>query len=318
MKVKRKLATIWPILGLLAGCSWVPNAVNPVSWYRDLSGASKNDKLDTDQRNQQNFESGGKGPYPNLADVPNAPDRAISRIDRDALQKSLAADRSNARYTDEQLRAGTAAPGAVAPPPPGPLAGVNAPLPAAAPGPRAAAAVQQQDAALPKESPLVSPSIANVPQGEMPAPAPPPAELPPLPNQAAESSQVASAAPGAGVAGSGKRRAAAASSVHALSVVFADGSAALPDAERNRLSEVAAAQHQQGGAVRVIGHALPATGADAAQQPLASFTLALNRARAVAKVLNEDGVPSQSIAVETAPNHAGDATGANAEVFLEH
>src|ERR1700733_6582237 len=83
------LATI----AALGGCS-VPNALNPVAWYRDLSGASKNDALDKDQSNQQNLEAGGKEPYPNLADVPNAPDNALSEKNRDALQKSLAADRT--------------------------------------------------------------------------------------------------------------------------------------------------------------------------------------------------------------------------------
>jgi len=92
-------------LAMLAACSWVPDSVNPISWYRDLSGASKNDALDKDQRNQQNLEAGGKAPYPNLGDVPDAPDRARGAIDRDALQKSLAADRANAHYTNDQLRA---------------------------------------------------------------------------------------------------------------------------------------------------------------------------------------------------------------------
>jgi outer membrane protein OmpA-like peptidoglycan-associated protein len=321
MMVQRSLATIPRTCAgvaamalVLAGCSSVPNAINPIAWYRDLSGASKDDALDKDQSNQQNLEAGGKKPYPNLADVPGPPDRALGTIDRDALQKSLIADRTNARYSADELRAGTAAPGTAVPPPPAPL---NAPLPGAAAAADSSAAAQQQDAAVPKESPLASPAIADVPQGETPAQPPPPPELPPLPAAAAAAAAATDSAATASVAGSGKRLEAAASSVHALSVVFADGSAALPDAERQRLSEIAATQHQQGGAIRVIGHALPVPGGDSGQQPLASFTLALNRAKAVAQVLSDEGVPSQSIAVETAPNHAGDATGSNAEVFLE-
>src|ERR1700685_2183814 len=77
---------------LLGGCSSVPDAVNPIAWYRDLSGASKDDKLDKDQPNQANLRTAGKQPHPTRADVPNAPDTAPSAIDRDALQKSLVAD----------------------------------------------------------------------------------------------------------------------------------------------------------------------------------------------------------------------------------
>jgi outer membrane protein OmpA-like peptidoglycan-associated protein len=316
------LATV----AVLGGCSSVPNAVNPVAWYRSLSGASKNDALDRNQPNQQNLEAGGKAPYPNLADVPDAPDQALSAAKRDAMRKSLAADRENARYSDEQLRAGVSAPGMIAPPPPAPPGAVPAAAaPAPPPAPAAAAAApsraaasaapQQQDAAAPKESTLVQPTIPNVPEGEAPAPPPPPPNLSPSPavHAAGESPRAALAA-----LGSGKRRAAAASSVQVASINFAGGSAALSDEERNRLSEVAAMQHDKGGAIRIVGHAEPAKGGTVAQQELASLSLALNRAKAVAQVLSGEGVAAQSIDVEAAPTLAGDASAARAEVYLEH
>jgi outer membrane protein OmpA-like peptidoglycan-associated protein len=360
----------------LGGCS-VPNAINPVAWYRGLSGADKNDALDADQRNQQNLEAGGKEPYPNLGDVPNAPDNALSEKNRDALTKSLAADRSNAQYTDDQLRAGAPPPGTVAPPPPAPAvtratppntaaaatakpSGPAAPPPAVTsppsapaaeaaaappkpaprtavteapvppPAPAAPLAAAPASAAppsaapppakpppaakeeAPQESSLATPTIAKLPEGETPAPPPPRPNLVPSPVAANRPppNAVASIA-------SGKVRESS-SSVAVASIAFTAGSATLSERERNRLSEVAAMQHQQGGAIRVVGHAEPAKGGDLAQQELASLRLALNRAKAVAQALGGEGVASQSIDVEAAPIRPGDSAAASTEIYLEH
>jgi outer membrane protein OmpA-like peptidoglycan-associated protein len=360
------------LVALLGGCS----ALNPVNWYRSLSGADKNDALDKGAGNDKNLEAGGKEPYPNLDEVPNAPDNALSEKNRDALQQSLAADRANAQYTDEQLRAGASVPGSIAPSPPRPAvvevtppraappaavpppvqaavpppepppaavprapvaaAPVPAPPPqqAAAPPPPAAqapspapppqAAPPSPPAAPPRvatarsapkeepptESPLVSPTIPNVPQGEMPAPPPPPPNLTPSANSTRPPAPVLALA-------SGKRRESS-SSVAVASISFAGGSAALTDRERDRLSELAALQHKDGGTIRIVGHAEPVKGGDAAQQELASFRLALNRAKAVAQVLNGEGVAPHAIDVEAAPTHPGDAAATSAEVYIEH
>jgi outer membrane protein OmpA-like peptidoglycan-associated protein len=291
---------------LLGGCSSVPDAVNPIAWYRDLSGASKDDKLDKDQPNQANLEAGGKQPYPNLADVPNAPDTATSAIDRDALQKSLVADRQNATYTDQQLRATMPAPGLVNPPPLVPAA-----APAAASKAAPAPATATQDTAPAQESSLTSPTIPKVPTGEPPQPAPPPPNIVPAP-------KVASAEPAATPPAAGERRATPGSSAPLATIAFAVGSAELADSERDRLSEIAATQHDRGNAFRVIGHAESVTGVVAAKQQLAQFTLALSRAKAVAQVLTSDGVLPSLIEVEAAPGRAGDADASHAEVYLEH
>jgi len=292
---------------LLGGCSSVPDAVNPVAWYRDLSGASKDDALDKDQPNQANLEAGGKQPYPNLADVPNAPDTATSAIDRDALQKNLVADRQNATYTDEQLRATMPAPGLVSPPPPSPVAAA-----APASGGGAAPGKETQPAAAAQESSLTSPTIPNVPTGEPPQPAPPPPKVAPAP-KVVNAEPAASPPPAAG-----ERRAAPGSSAPLATVVFAVGSAELADSERDRLSEIAAMQHDRGGAIRVIGHAETVSGAVDTQRQLAQFKLAMARAQSVARVLSSDGVPAPSIEIEAAPGRAGDADASHAEVYLEH
>lgn len=285
----------------LVGCSWLPNAVNPVAWYRDLTGASKNDALDKNAPNGKNLEAGGKQPYPNLASVPAAPGNATSQLDRDALQKSLVADRTNAQYTDEQLRAGLPPPIPVPPPP-----SATAPT-AAAP---AAGGATQQAAASPSESPLASPTIPVVPQGEVPAPPPPAPNLGAEPNTAERPPQQVASLPAA-------RRRAVTQSDPVASFSFSDGASTLSEEERSRVGEVAAMQHAQGGTVRVVAHAAGAEDA-AAQQKLANFTLALTRAKAVAQALASDGVPQQSIAVEAVPAKAGDTEAGTTELFLEH
>lgn len=221
MRVVRVLggAAIAAVILPLAGCSHVPDAVNPIAWYRDVAGTSKADAEDANQRNQQNLEAGGKQPYPNLATVPNVPNGATSTIDREKLVKGLIADRTNAKYNNEQLQAGSQLASIAPPPPPlklappsaSPTAAANAPTNAAtatttaapstsnpqpaasAPAATPAKSTTKGDAheAPPEESTLTSPTIQNVPTGQAPPAPPPPANVarttpPPAPTVAAE------------------------------------------------------------------------------------------------------------------------------------
>ena len=108
-------------LALLCGLSGLV-ACNPVDTWRDLTGASKNDPDPETTPNTQNLASGDASAYPNLATVPPPPTRAMTAAERDKLTQSLVADRTNAKYTDEKLRAGFSAISAPVPPPPPPPA----------------------------------------------------------------------------------------------------------------------------------------------------------------------------------------------------
>jgi outer membrane protein OmpA-like peptidoglycan-associated protein len=176
----------------LAACS----SMNPLSWYRDAAGVSKNDPS-PDTRNSGNLEAGGKAPFPNLGTVPTAPTRVLSTEEREALTQSLVADRANARYTDEQLRYGQNA--TAAPPPrpanrPGPAvaaASAAAPTAPAAPPTAAAPAPSPPPAAIaasPPEPPppaVSAPSAAPPPQASPTAAPPPPVAVAPPPAAAA-------------------------------------------------------------------------------------------------------------------------------------
>src|SRR5215472_17048210 len=111
-RAARRLAFLAVVLGF-AAC-------NPVDTWRDWTGASKNDPDPETTPNTQNLAAGEASDYPNLATVPPPPNRALSQAEREKLTQSLIAARTNAKYSDEKLRAGFPAVSAPAPPPPPP------------------------------------------------------------------------------------------------------------------------------------------------------------------------------------------------------
>jgi outer membrane protein OmpA-like peptidoglycan-associated protein len=98
----RKSMLLGPVLvcGLaLTGCS----SMNPVNWYRDLTGSSQDDP-GSDARNTGNLDAGSQQPYPNLSSVPQPPVRGLTAEQRAALANGLIADRTNARYAAAKVR----------------------------------------------------------------------------------------------------------------------------------------------------------------------------------------------------------------------
>jgi outer membrane protein OmpA-like peptidoglycan-associated protein len=146
-------------------------ACNPVETFRDWTGASKNDPDPEMTPNTGNLAAGEASEYPNLATVPPPPNRALTAAEREKLTQSLIADRTNAKYSDERLRAGFAAVAAPAPPPPPPA--VPEPTDAAQANPGAAAASPSAPAAAPGsasgEAPP-APASANTAGGTAAAP----------------------------------------------------------------------------------------------------------------------------------------------------
>jgi outer membrane protein OmpA-like peptidoglycan-associated protein len=102
---------VWAFLLGLCACS-------PVETFRDWTGASQNDPDPDTTPNTKNLAAGEAADYPNLATVPPPPVRGMTAAEREKLTQSLIADRANARYTNEQLRAGFSTSQAAPPPPP--------------------------------------------------------------------------------------------------------------------------------------------------------------------------------------------------------
>src|SRR5262249_18317158 len=136
---------VWPAAAMVAvsvglsACS-VPDWANPVSWYRDVTGASQSDPKPT-ARNTQNLQKGGEDEDPNLASVPPPPTNALSSADRERLRNSLAADRANAKYVEGSDQYVATPPKAVPSPP------KNAPEPPASAAPVEATPVSPPPAA---------------------------------------------------------------------------------------------------------------------------------------------------------------------------
>ena len=189
-----RVAMLAAMLGLVA--------CNPVETWRDWSGASKNDPDPETARNTQNLAAGETADYPNLASVPPPPNRALTAAEREKLTQSLIADRTNAKYSDERLRAGFPAVAAAPPPAPPPVpevvnaapgkpgesaASPPAPLPAPAPAPTSAEAPAAPVPAAgqglrksgeppepgPMESSLEMPKVRSTPNPEQVQAAPP-------------------------------------------------------------------------------------------------------------------------------------------------
>jgi outer membrane protein OmpA-like peptidoglycan-associated protein len=321
-----------------AGCSWLPDYANPVEWYRDVTGASQNDNASAAQPNVKNLEAGGNEPYPNLATVPAVPENAMSTVDRNKLQKGLIADRAHAEYSNQALHEGQNVP-----PLPGtePKVAMAAPITAqgaAAPGAAAGAGsaptnttpaparphppkVARGSEPPPQESPLVSPSIPGLPQGEAPRGAPPkpneqlavvvpPPPIPPpaivMPGApATPAERVPAMRPASG------RRA----SLEEAQITFAGAGGTLSAEDNQRLTEVAKRQKQAGGSLRVIGYGARGSGPDAAQQELKNFGAALDRANMVAQALAKLGVPASRMSVQEAPTLA-ESKRANGQVVV--
>ncbi len=110
-----KLAAIG-MIALLAGCSSVPDAVNPVEWYkgaRDLITGDDEEQANGagDQQAENRLAGerntpppGSDEPIPEVSSVPQRPD-VPSRIERERIARGLVADRENARqYSDSIAR----------------------------------------------------------------------------------------------------------------------------------------------------------------------------------------------------------------------
>lgn len=110
-------------------------------------------------------------------------------------------------------------------------------------------------------------------------------------------------------------------------IYFGDGSTSISDRDRVVLKNVLLLQQQQGGRLRVVGHASERTASsDNAQSQAANDKVSLARADAVSRALVGLGAPDGSVAVSavgaTQPLYdesmpTGEAGNRRVEVFLD-
>jgi outer membrane protein OmpA-like peptidoglycan-associated protein len=329
---------------LLGGCSSVPSAINPVSWWHSLQGGAIAD--------QRPPPPGATDAYPNLASVPPAP----AQPDRAALRQitdQLIADRTNAQHEAAAApladpSSPTASPalfGTGTTPPPGPpkpaaatpAAGGTAAQAPAGPSQAGPPAPGQSTAgpapAGPSSSGAPSQPVASASMPAAPAPAPPPAPAAPpakapvgvvnsaplappgeTPADTAPPPTLPAAAPAAAnvpgfVVPTPPSTAAAplppaSIAGTAVTVPFASGSALLPSSATAPLKQLAAKRGEA--KIAVIGYG-EAEGATPDAQSTA-LTLGLARAQAMAAALTASGVPSGAVQIDAqAIGHGGTA-----------
>ncbi len=268
---------------LLGACASAPPAINPVDWYHGMEGgpiAAKRAPI-----------PGAQAPYPNLANVPQAP-KLIDPAERDRISAELLAERTRAQQQ-----------AALAPVPPAtnPPAANGASNPAVGPAaPAAPAEVNAGAASPPAGGPAPAPNQASPPPSAtlaaaaaalpgVPAAPPPPPAFAGFPVPGPPPTPFGLAAPAA------------------LTLPFPAGSAALSAAARARLSRLAAVRGKA--SIAVVGYG-DATESSAAAQS-AALHLGLARASAVATALAADGVPASALrlgAEASAPEASGGAT----------
>ncbi len=136
-------------LGVLGACSQVPDALNPVEWYKDtedfLFGEDDVELAEEDAEDADETEKeipGAEGSFPELSTVPERPSR-IRAEDLSNLEEGLVPDRGRRAYAPAIQRQGEAQ-AMAAPPPPRvaqppvavePLATTVTPMPTARPAP---------------------------------------------------------------------------------------------------------------------------------------------------------------------------------------
>lgn len=144
----------------LAGCS-TPDWVNPMNWFGD-------DEEELAAAEAVPAPDSTAAEYPKLGDAPAVPGKTVSIQEADQIQRGLKADRDQAKYTDQQLRADTSVQGLPQPKPavaPQPVNSDEPPLPTAAPS------QPVQSAPLTQPAPVVAaaPAQTQVIGGNFPA-----------------------------------------------------------------------------------------------------------------------------------------------------
>ncbi len=161
------------VMATLAGCSSVPDAVNPVEWYKGTRDAIMGKDEPTTE--QAEAPPGADGAIPNLSSVPERP-MTSSSADRQAVASSLIADQQGARrYSSDVIPRQGDLPQPPPPSRPNAAPQSSAPPPAAAPSVAAAPTPAQVQAAVPPPPPP-APSARQA--SPAPAPAPVAAEAP--------------------------------------------------------------------------------------------------------------------------------------------
>ena len=328
----------------LSACSSVPDAVNPVEWYKGTVDFFSGDEEDATAEEQKPDLPGEKeAEYPNLSSVPekSAP---TPEAEREKITEGLVADNQNARYTDNPAAARQPPRRSLTPPT---ADSATSPAPSAAPVPPVSS-----QAAIPAPPAPMTPANPNAPRLQPPLTAD---AMQPAPQFSGESFNVAAGQDtvviSSGSVSQGMPQGASiplpvgfdvpaganpleayspvgvSQSVHLATIQFANGSANLSDRDRQILAQVAQIAASRGGAVRVVGHASQRTpDMTPADHAEVNGRISAARASSVAQAIISMGVPANRLYVGGAsasqPRYlevmpSGEAGNRRAEIYID-
>lgn len=309
---RRALGAIAALLALSAvigSCTWMPDAVNPVEWYKGAKSlVSGDDKQAPPADSAVKPMPGADKPFPRLSTVPERPTAEQTQraaTERERVASTLAADRAEARYSDDVIRRQDETAPPLAAPPAEAVTPVPPPLPQIARTPL----------------PGATRRLPGVPSGQRRAPdfaalqfGAPPADI----------------AAGLGGTAAPAARPAQGSGLDAgtvITVYFATGSARLDAEGRREVRRAYRAYRARGGTLRVVGHASSRTrDLDLVSHQMVNFNVSVDRANVVARLLIRLGAKPEAVRVDavsdTQPVYfevmpSGEAGNRRTEIFLE-
>lgn len=346
------LGAVFVMLGGVAGCSSVPDAVNPAEWYKstvDFFAGEEGEEQAEAATEQQQAVPGEDKPFPNLSSVPSRPVTPV--------QNGLVADTENRKYAKPIARQGETTEMLAAQPPAPPPA--PSPEPAKAPT-VIAAPTQPKPPAMPVQQVAQAPAPAEPLNIQAIKPKEiiltPPASAQGLPANAmqpfAEDQYSTVVISSNGVVAGGasaafaqpaavKKPLQAAAGGAAMpmgkgriegtkiaTILFGNGSSGLNAHDRRILKEVVKLHQRQGGKVTVVGHASSRTrDMDSVRHKMVNYRLSVNRAERIAAQLRRYGMNPDALVVdarsdtmplyyETMPS--GEAGNRRAEIYFQN
>ncbi|MCZ6744907.1 MAG: OmpA family protein [Alphaproteobacteria bacterium] len=159
-----------------AGCSYVPDALNPVEWYEDVVSLFEDEETMEAREVARTPVPGASQRYPSLATVPPRPAGASTPEQRTVIARGLVADRRQARVAAQSLTSSPPAMTSNVPvTAPAPTFGSQlATAPTQPPAPMPAPQIASQAATAPMPAPKFA-SQAATPSIQPPSPMPVPA-----------------------------------------------------------------------------------------------------------------------------------------------
>ena len=335
-----------------AGCSYVPDALNPVEWYNDVVSLFEDEETMEAREVARTPVPGASQQYPNLATVPPRPAGASTPEQRTVIASGLVADRRQARAAAQSM---TSSIPATAPPPPAYGSQLAArPMPPAAPMPAPKFGSQAATAPIQPPAPMPAPAAGSSPRGgsgtlvdqtyrsQLALSAPTVSTAPAGPTASPSLTGGQPAPLSAAAAGAATPPSSAlpprplsrpdsngsAVSYRAASLHFETGSARIGKGDRKKLREVAALQRKRNATLRIIGHASSRTrDLDPVTHQIVNFRISVDRAHAVARELLRLGVPPGKLNIGAKSDQervfyefmpAGETENQRTEIYIEY